>query len=86
MKFNTFLLNPGHILVHFGPVLVQWLKKKSMWTSNEIAITERHRCQNMAYDCCTKGHYIHSQDGIKSSSHMTKRFPSNELKWPRSSY
>ena len=38
MKFNTFWLNPGHVLVHFGPVLVQWLKKKSMWTSTEIAI------------------------------------------------
>ena len=38
MKFNTFWLNPGHVLVHFGPFLVQWLKKKSMWTSNEIAI------------------------------------------------
>ena len=41
MKFNTFLLNPGHVLVHFGPVLVQWLKKKSMWTNNEIALTAR---------------------------------------------
>ena len=43
MKFNTFGLNPGHVLVHFGPVLVQWLKKKSMWTSTEIAITAKRK-------------------------------------------
>ena len=32
-------MNPGHVLVHLGPVLVHWLKNKSMWTSIEIALT-----------------------------------------------
>ena len=39
MKFNNFSFNPGPVLVHLGPVLVQMLQKKPMWTSFEIALT-----------------------------------------------